>query len=86
MKVAAILLLTLGFSFSRDFWDCVQEAIDIEDALEKARPQVGKVYRAQLKVSQRSGDCYWSIRGTEGYLSIDALSGEVRFFKRSRRK
>ncbi len=85
MKVLATLTLVLSFSFGGSFYNCVRNAIDIERAVEIARAQVGTPFKAWVSQSRRTGECFWKVKGTEGYVIMDAESGEILKFYRNRR-
>jgi len=78
--------LSIGFSFGGSFYDCVREAIDMEQAVGIAREYTGKPFKAWISLSKRTGECMWKVRGTKGYVIIDALNGEIVKFYRNRKR
>ena len=80
------LLLTLSSAvLAGSYYDCIRGAIEIERAIDIARSQVGTPYKAWISRSRRTGECFWKVRGTEGYMVIDARSGEIIKFYRNRK-
>ena len=81
-----ILLLTIsGITSAGGYYDCIRGAIGIERAIEIARSQVGTPYKAWISQSRRTGECFWKVKGTEGYMILDARNGEIVKFYRNRR-
>ncbi len=80
-----IFMTALGLSFAGSYYDCIRRAIDIERAVEIARSQVGTPFKAWISQSKRTGECFWKVKGTEGYIILDAENGEVLKFYRNRR-
>ncbi len=87
LKPLFLPLLWFGLSFSGSFYDCVLNAIDMERAISIAREHTGKPYKAWISKSKRTGECFWKVRGTEGYVILEATSGElVRFYRNRDRR
>ena len=80
-----VFIVVLGLSFAGSYYDCIRRAIDIERAVEIARSQVGTPFKAWISQSKRTGECFWKVKGTEGYIILDAENGEVLKFYRNRR-
>ncbi len=85
MRALVILIAILSLSFGGSYYDCIREAIDMERAVEIAKAQVGTPFKAWISRSRRTGECFWKVKGTEGYIVLDAESGEVLKFYRNRR-
>ncbi len=85
MKAFIILAAIYSLSFAGSYYDCIRRAIDIERAVEIARAQVGTPFKAWISQSKRTGECFWKVKGTEGYIILDAENGEVLKFYRNRR-
>ena len=82
MKALTATIFATTIAFAGSFYDCVRNAIDIERAVEIARPQVGTPFKAWVSQSKRTGECFWKVKGTQGYVIMEADSGEViRFYK-----
>ncbi len=83
MKMLIILLIAISIVYSRDWKSCLYGSISIERAISIAKSYVGKPYKAWISKSKRTGECYWKVRGTEGYVILDAKSGElIKFYRR----
>ncbi|NPA41730.1 MAG: hypothetical protein GXO18_05580 [Aquificae bacterium] len=85
--IKVIIFLT-AFSFvshTGTFYDCVYNAIDMERAVNIAREHVGKPFKAWVSQSKRTGECFWKVKGTEGYVIMEAGTGEVIKFYRNRK-
>jgi hypothetical protein len=79
------LLTTFSLSYGAVPGECLRYSISIERAVETARQYTGEPFKAWLSYSKRSGYCYWKVRGSQGYVIIDARNGEVvRFYKKRR--
>ena len=85
MKVLVIFLTLVSASLGGSYFDCVRDSIEIERALEIARQHSGKPYKAWISQSKRTGECFWKVKGTEGYVIMDAKTGEIIRFYRNRR-
>ncbi len=85
MRILFSLLALTAFSYAGSYYDCIRNAIDIEKAVDIAKVQVGIPFKVWISQSKKTGECFWKIRGTEGYLVLDAESGEVLRFYRNRR-
>jgi len=85
MKIFLSLLVFTTLSYPDSYYDCIRKAIDIERAVDIARAQVGIPYKVWISQSKKTGECFWKIRGTEGYLILDAENGEILRFYRNRR-
>ncbi len=83
MLTAALLLVTLAFGGS--YYDCVRDAVPMERALEVAKQYVGKPLKAWVGQSKRTGECFWKVNGTEGYIILKAESGEIIKFYRNKK-
>lgn len=70
-----LIPITLLFSLSLD--ECIQSSMDIEEAIRIAKDYVGKPYKVYLSASKRKNRCLYKVKGTEGYISIDAKTGEI---------
>lgn len=81
----SIVLLIVSVAFSQSARDCVVRSVPIEQAVEVARKHVGEPFKAWVTYSKRTGYCLWKIKGTEGYVILDARNAEVIRFYRSRR-
>jgi len=80
MLIALILLISPGFAGS--YYDCVRDAIEMERAIRTAREYVGKPFKAWVSRSKRTGECFWKIKGTKGYVTLKAETGElIRFYR-----
>jgi len=85
MAIILALIILAGTSLAGSYYDCIRRAIDIERAVDIARPQVGTPFKAWISKSKRTGECFWKIKGTEGYMILDAENGEILKFYRNRR-
>jgi hypothetical protein len=85
MRTLFALYLITSVVFGGSYLDCVQESIEIERALEIARQHSGKPYKVWISRSKRTGECFWKVKGTEGYVILDAKTGEIIRFYRNRR-
>lgn len=83
MRTLAVILFT-SLSFAGSYHDCIRNAVDIERAIDVARDYVGKPFKVWVGQSKRTGECYWKVKGTEGYLILKAETGEIIKFYRSR--
>jgi len=83
MKILAILL-SVGFGFAGSYQDCIRNAVEIERAIEVARDYVGKPFKVWIGQSKKTGECYWKVKGTEGYIILKAETGEIVKFYRNR--
>ncbi|RLJ70428.1 hypothetical protein BCF55_0700 [Hydrogenivirga caldilitoris] len=83
MKVLVILLFA-SLSFAGSYHDCIRNAVAIERAIEVARDYVGKPFKVWIGQSKRTGECYWKVNGTEGYIILKAETGEIIKFYRNR--
>ncbi len=81
----ALILGFISFSKAGTFYDCVYDAIDMERAINVAREHVGKPFKAWVSQSKRTGECFWKVKGTEGYVIMEAGTGEVIKFYRNRK-
>ena len=82
MFILAVLTTSLQAS---EYRKCLDKAIDISEAVAIAKEYVGKPYKVWISSSKRTGECFWKARGTKGYVSIEASSGEVVRFRKYRR-
>jgi len=80
-----LLFFTCALSFGAAWEECVRDAIPIEKALERAGDYVGKPFKVWISRSKRTGECFWKVKGTEGYVILQAESGEIIRFYRNRR-
>ncbi len=78
-------VFSLSFLYGAPYEGCLRYAIPIERAIEIAKRHVGKPYKVWIGMSKRTGECFWKVKGTEGYLILQASSGEVIRFYRNRR-
>ncbi len=78
-----VMIINVGFAGS--YYDCIRDAIDMERAVKIAREYVGKPFKAWVSQSKRTGECFWKIKGTEGYLTLKAQTGEIIKFYRNRK-
>lgn len=85
MRGFFLLLTFSSVVLAGSYYDCIRGAIEIERAIDIARSQVGTPYKAWISRSRRTGECFWKVRGTEGYMVIDARSGEIIKFYRNRK-
>ncbi len=85
MRGFIVITALSGTVLAGSYYDCISGAIEIERAIEIARAQVGTPYKAWISQSRRTGECFWKVRGTQGYMVIDARSGEIVKFYRNRR-
>ncbi len=86
MKRLLTLSLLVAIAFGNpSYLACLEESIEIERALEIARQHSGKPYKAWISRSKRTGECFWKVKGTEGYVILDAKTGEIVRFYRNRR-
>ncbi len=69
----------LAFAYT----DC-RPSVSLEQASQIAKQYVGEVYSVSLRRSKKTGECYYSVRGREGTATIDASSGKLVRFYRSR--
>jgi len=83
--MGVFILLTLGLSFGGVHQDCAGNSISMEKAVEIAKAHVGTPTDARISRSRGKGECFWRVRGTEGYVVIDARSGKVIKFYRTER-
>ena len=77
------LITTFFFSVAMAYQDC-KPSISMEQALQIARQYVGEVISIRLSKSKSTGECYYSVRGHEGTSAIDANSGKLIRFYRSK--
>ncbi len=75
----------VSISFGSSYLDCMRDSIEIERAIEIARQHSGKPYKVWMSKSKRTGECYWKVKGIEGYVIMDAKTGEIIRFYRNRR-
>jgi hypothetical protein len=80
-----ILVINVGVLFAGSPGECLRRSISIEQAVRAARQYSGEPFKAWLSYSKRSGYCYWKVKGSKGYVIIDARSGEIVRFYRNRR-
>lgn len=85
MRIALILLMFMSLSFGKPFLECLENSIEMERALEIARQHSGEPYKVWITKSKRTGECYWKVKGTKGYVILDAKTGEIIRFYRNRR-
>ncbi len=79
-------MFAYGLSHGGSYYDCIRDAIRAEQALDIARDYVGKPFKLWISKSKRTGECFWKIKGTEGYIILQANSGEIiRFYKNRER-
>lgn len=79
-----ITVLLASSSFAGSYYDCIRTAVDIERAIDIARDYVGKPFKVWIGQSKRTGECYWKVKGTKGYLMLKAETGEIIKFYRNR--
>ena len=79
-----LILLFSGLSFAGSYYDCIRNAVDMERAIDIARDYVGKPFKVWIGRSKRTGECYWKVKGTKGYLMLKAETGEIIKFYRNR--
>jgi len=75
-----LTLLTLAWA---SYASC-PSSISIEEAIKIAKPYVGEVISTTKTQSKKTGECYYRVRGTEGTANIDANTGKLIRFYRSR--
>jgi len=80
-----LLILPISLSFAQSAKDCVVRSVSIEQAIEVARKHVGEPFKAWITYSKRTGYCMWKVKGTDGYVILDARNAEVVRFYRTRR-
>ncbi|NPB07127.1 MAG: curli assembly protein CsgG [Aquificae bacterium] len=81
--LALLALISLAYAVPKYLEDCLESALDLKKALEKAEPYTGKVYKAYLSKRKKTGECLYKIKGVKGTAVLDATTGElVNFFKR----
>jgi len=86
LKVLTLFTLLTSFTIFAKYPErCLGFSISIESAIEKARSYTGDPFKVWLSYSKRSGYCYWKVKGTNGYVIIDARNGDVVRFYKSRR-
>ena len=89
MKVAVfstvILLAVFSYSYGGGFYECVRNAISIQKAVTIAKVHTGKPYKVWVSKSKRTGECFWKIKGTRGYMVLRADDGEIIKFYRNKR-
>ena len=85
MRKAVFITILSSFAFAQSSSDCVLRSVPIEQAIEIARKHVGEPFKAWVSYSKRTGYCMWKVKGTGGYVILDARNGEVIRFYRSRR-
>ncbi len=71
--LAASLVISIAYGWE----DCVSRAVSINAAINKAVEHTGKVYSVKLYKKKKTGECLYSVRGTKGFATVDALTGEV---------
>ncbi len=80
-----ILSILLTASLSLAWERCIGDSVNIRKAIDNARPHTGKVYSVKLYLKKKTGECLYSVRGVNGYATVDAKTGEIlRFTKRRR--
>ncbi len=82
------ILIVFSFAtltFAGSFFDCAMSAVDIERAVQKARQYTGKPIKVWLSKSKRTGECFWKVKGLDGYVTIDARTGELLKFYRNKK-
>ncbi|MDQ7039069.1 MAG: PepSY domain-containing protein [Aquificota bacterium] len=85
MVFPLVLLLTGGLVLGGDHHlRCLEGAIGMLRAVEIAEEHVGKPYKVWISRSRRTGECFWKVKGIKGYVILDAKTGEVVRFYRSR--
>ena len=84
MKLLTVVFL-VSVAFSQSARDCVVRSIPIEQAIEVARKHIGEPFKVWMTYSKRTGYCMWKVKGTRGYVILDARNAEVIRFYRSRR-
>ena len=81
----AFVISVVGLSSAQSFYDCAMSAVDIERAVQKAREYTGKPVKVWLSKSKRTGECFWKVKGLDGYVTIDAKTGELLKFYRNKK-
>ena len=79
-----LLITTFFFSIAMAYQDC-RPSVSMEQALQIAKQYVGEVTSIRLSKSKSTGECYYSVKGQEGTSVIDANSGKLIRFYRSKR-
>ncbi len=85
MRTFITIMSICGISFAGSYYDCIRGAIDIDKAVDIARSHVGKPFKVWISQSKRTGECFWKVKGTEGYIILSAEDGEILKFYRNRR-
>ena len=85
LRTLLTLVVISSSVLASSYESCLRGAISIERAVEIGRDYVGKPYKVWIGMSKRTGECFWKVKGTEGYLILQARSGEVIRFYRNRR-
>ncbi len=80
-----VLITIVSLSFGGSYYDCVREAIPITRAVNIAKDYVGKPFKVWVSKSKRTGECFWKVKGTEGYITLKAKTGEIIKFYRNRK-
>ncbi len=79
-----LVFFSLGFSLSAFAYTDCRPSVSLEQASQMAKQYVGEVYSVNLRQSKKTGECYYTVRGKEGTATIDASSGKLVRFYRSR--
>ncbi|SHK50560.1 PepSY domain-containing protein [Thermocrinis minervae] len=82
MKAVFICLALVYFTFAVE----CNPSINMEQAINAAKQFVGEVHSVKLRKSYKTGECYYSVSGSQGSAIIDANTGKlVRFYSKKGR-
>ncbi|ACN98429.1 hypothetical protein [Sulfurihydrogenibium azorense] len=80
-KLITSILLLFSITFATE----CQPKISMSDVEKTASSYVGNITSVKLS-KNRSGECYYKVYGEKGYVTIDALNGELLKFTKKREK